>query len=421
MFTPYKNTNYFSTSLTSSGSLTISILEKADHPERKNVHGKAIKILTEILGHAKSNNSIDSVRSVDFVARMIFEGYERKMGFFGRLFDKFISFFKVTERQKIQNLVQEIYQQTKKNTLSEGQTELKKNPLDNVVPSSEKEDKSIGQFEENSQSEAVKLEAPEPPIATPNPSLEINEKSQNESPQSVRVYTGDLTDEQKNKLKAEYQGESELKISFKVDSKEIKSNVVEHNEIDSKIDFTIRLQDIFRSKAKVIVNAANTHLGGGGGIDGAIHSRGGSSYAQGHFNLSKKYHSQYVPGYAEIVESGLLKEKDGIDKVIVVAGPTGGPSLETEGQLYSCYYNSLLLAHQQNIPSLAFPSIATGIFGFDIDRAAAVSLKAVHDFINNHKETPLKTISIHFYHTEPKSNLEKYRTAATKIANDTAI
>lgn len=221
-----------------------------------------------------------------------------------------------------------------------------------------------------------------------------------ETPESkkVRDYTNDLTEEQKTQLKAEFINESKLKISFNT---------------NSEINFTVRREDIFNSKAEVIVNAANTHLGGGGGIDGAIHTKGGEPYAEDHRQLKDRYNSNYVSGYAAMIGSGLLKDKYGINNVIVVAGPIGESTPQNENELYSCYYNSLVLAHDQNKTSIAFSSISTGIYGFPKDRAAAISLKAVYDFVEKFPATNLKTISIHFYHTEPKSNLETYRAAAT--------
>ena len=174
---------------------------------------------------------------------------------------------------------------------------------------------------------------------------------------------------------------------------------------------TIRRQHIFHSGAQVIVNAANSHLGGGGGIDGAIHRYGGPSYANAHRELQQIYRANYVRGHAAMIESGWLKPKYQIDHVIVVAGPQGASSPEKESELYSCYFNSLVLAHAQHKTSVAFPSVSTGIFGFPKDRAAAVSVKAVYDFVRQHPETKLKTVSIHFLPSDPLSDLETYRAA----------
>jgi len=174
---------------------------------------------------------------------------------------------------------------------------------------------------------------------------------------------------------------------------------------------TIRHQDLFESGAQAIVNAANIHLGGGDGIDGAIHERGGESYATGHRALKTRYDSQYVQGYAAIIGSGELKQKHNIDNVIVVAGPQGATTPKKERQLYSCYYNSLVLGHYQNLESIAFPTISTGIFRFPKDRAAAITLRAINDFMDKYPRTTLKTISIHFLGRHPDAEFAHFQRA----------
>ena len=96
-------------------------------------------------------------------------------------------------------------------------------------------------------------------------------------------------------------------------------------------------------------------------------------------------------------------------------GPQGPKSDFTrESQLYSAYYNSLLLASSQRKKSVALPWISTGIFGFPRDRAAAVALRAVADFMKNNPETDLTTISIHALKagSDPKSGLDYFFEAA---------
>lgn len=210
----------------------------------------------------------------------------------------------------------------------------------------------------------------------------------------VTHFTGDLTQLQKQDLKSNFLDENTLAITF---------------QRHPNIDFTIRRQDIFTSKAQTIVNAANTHLGGGGGIDGAIHKKGGAKYANAHHQLQILYNASYVEGHAAMIDSGDLRNEYNIENVIVVAGPQGTASPSKETELYSCYYNAMVLANEQNKTSLAFPSISTGIFGFPKDRAAAISLKAVTDFFNNHPNTQLKTISIHFLPNEPITELMIYQ------------
>lgn len=210
----------------------------------------------------------------------------------------------------------------------------------------------------------------------------------------IAYFTGDLTQIQKADLKADFIDDYTLNITF---------------QKHPKINLMIRRQDIFASKAQIIVNAANTHLGGGGGIDGAIHREGGSEYAKAHHELQTLYNARYIEGYAAMINSGLLKEKYDIENVIVVAGPQGAASPSKETELYSCYFNALMLGHEQNKTSIAFPSISTGIFGFPKDRAADISLKAVQDFVDKYPNTSLKTISIHYLPNDPITDLEIYR------------
>lgn len=176
-----------------------------------------------------------------------------------------------------------------------------------------------------------------------------------------------------------------------------------------EIAFTIRQQDLFLSGAQVIVNAANIRLEGGGGIDGAIHKNGGDEYARAHHELQTLYQGKYIEGHAAMISSGALKATHKIDNVIVVAGPRG-PDInpDKEQALYSCYFNALALAAEQGKASIAFPSISTGIFQFPKNRAIAIALKAVKDFLDAYPETTLKTISIHHSPNGPIADLELY-------------
>jgi len=216
---------------------------------------------------------------------------------------------------------------------------------------------------------------------------------------TLRKYTGDLTGSDKLDIQSQILNEDTLQIAFAK---------------FPDVHFTIRRQNIFNSGAQIIVNAANQHLGGGGGIDGAIHKAGGTNYVNAHRELQKIYKSQYVSGYAAMIESGDLKNHYQIDAVIVVAGPQGDSNAQKEDELYSCYYNSLVLAQSLNQTSIAFPSISTGIFGFPKERAAAISVKAVMDFLMNYPRTSTKTLSIHFLPTEPIQNLEIYHRSVSK-------
>lgn len=219
--------------------------------------------------------------------------------------------------------------------------------------------------------------------------------------------------------------------SYKSLTVEEKRNIqilTQNNNNAKKINFnkhpdfnvTIRNQGLFDSRAKVIVNAANTHLStqGNRGINAAILSQGGQSYQNAHAKLAQHYGS-YTRGYATMIESGDLKKaktnRDPIDNVIVIAGPdlrgkgdNPVPDQTDKNALYSCYYNSLVLAHEQGKTSLAFPSISTGIFGFPQDEAAAISTKALYDFMEKYPSSQLRDISVHFYDTDNSVSRELY-------------
>ncbi len=185
------------------------------------------------------------------------------------------------------------------------------------------------------------------------------------------------------------------------------------------VRISIRRQNIFQSGAEVIVNAANDHLQGGGGIDGAVNAAGGAKYSalQRGLRSIPEYNAKFVTGHACMIDSGDIKSKYGIEHVIVVAGPNVN-GVEAKDlspyctELYCCYYNSLMLAHHQGKKSIAFPAISTGIFGFPKDRAAEISLRAINDFLSQYSDTQLKNISIHFLPSDPESVVQDYRKIA---------
>ncbi|HEY8363415.1 MAG TPA: O-acetyl-ADP-ribose deacetylase [Tissierellaceae bacterium] len=144
---------------------------------------------------------------------------------------------------------------------------------------------------------------------------------------------------------------------------------------DTEID--ILQGDITKVKADAIVNAANNTLLGGGGVDGAIHRVGGRIILE----QCKKI-GGCPTGEARITVGGNLPCK----YVIHAVGPIykDGNSGEEE-LLYNAYYNSLKLAKEYNLKSIAFPSISTGAYGYPKEKAVKVAVKAVLDFIDNQK------------------------------------
>lgn len=132
--------------------------------------------------------------------------------------------------------------------------------------------------------------------------------------------------------------------------------------------------DITQVEVDAIVNAANNKLLGGGGVDGAIHRAGGIEI----LNECKKI-GGCPTGEARITTAGNLPCK----KVIHTVGPIykGGNNHEAQ-LLYNAYYNSLIIAEENQLKTIAFPSISTGIYGYPIERAVDIAIKAVMDFID---------------------------------------
>ena len=137
---------------------------------------------------------------------------------------------------------------------------------------------------------------------------------------------------------------------------------------------TLRLVegDLTLQDADAIVNAANSLLKGGGGVDGAIHRAGGASLARACKEWTAQ-HGPLPPGKAMITPGGSLKARF----VIHAVGPIydGGPSnAET---LAGAYRECLRIAEEKGLKTLAFPSISTGAYGYPLKEAAPVALKAI--------------------------------------------
>jgi len=133
--------------------------------------------------------------------------------------------------------------------------------------------------------------------------------------------------------------------------------------------------DITKQAVTAIVNAANSSLMGGGGVDGAIHRAGGPQILAECQRIRRTTHPQGLPvGEAVLTTAGLLPADYVIHTVGPVYGRNGGRDAEL---LAACYQNSLALALQHSMTSIAFPAISTGVFGYPKDEAAAVASKAI--------------------------------------------
>jgi O-acetyl-ADP-ribose deacetylase (regulator of RNase III) len=139
--------------------------------------------------------------------------------------------------------------------------------------------------------------------------------------------------------------------------------------------------DISIQATDAIVNAANSGLMGGGGVDGAIHHAGGPAILEECRKIREKI-GRLPAGKAVITTGGRLKTK----YVIHTVGPVwhGGTSGEAE-LLASAYRESLRLAADKGLKSISFPAISTGAYGYPLEPAARVALQTVIDFLSQNK------------------------------------
>jgi O-acetyl-ADP-ribose deacetylase len=145
---------------------------------------------------------------------------------------------------------------------------------------------------------------------------------------------------------------------------------------NSKPIITIIQGDITTMQVDAIVNAANTSLLGGGGVDGAIHRVGGPQILADCIAIRAKQDGCKT-GEAVITSAGNLTAK----YVIHTPGPKwNGDSEEKKALLKNCYINCLRLAEKHNVSSIAFPSISTGIYRFPKDVAAAIAIDAIENY-----------------------------------------
>ncbi len=135
--------------------------------------------------------------------------------------------------------------------------------------------------------------------------------------------------------------------------------------------------DITREDADAIVNAANSALAGGGGVDGAIHAAGGPAI----MDECRKI-GGCPPGKAVITAGGALKARFAIHTV----GPIYRDGRRGEADiLRSAYTSSLTVALEKGLKTVSFPSIGTGAYGYPIEEASRVAISTVMDFIKKNK------------------------------------
>ena len=156
---------------------------------------------------------------------------------------------------------------------------------------------------------------------------------------------------------------------------------------DARGRVNIIREDITTLAVDAIVNAANSSLLGGGGVDGAIHRAAGPELVEECRTLGG-----CPPGQAKITNGYQLKAK----YVIHTVGPVWrGGNYDEDLVLESCYRNSLSLALEHGLHTVAFPAISTGIYGFPVDRAARIAAREVRQFLEEH-DLPEQVILVCF-------------------------
>ncbi|MFF0868363.1 O-acetyl-ADP-ribose deacetylase [Nonomuraea sp. NPDC003560] len=140
------------------------------------------------------------------------------------------------------------------------------------------------------------------------------------------------------------------------------------------MNVTLVQGDISEQRADAIVNAANSSLLGGGGVDGAIHRRGGPEILEECRRLRAGHYGKGLPtGRAVATTAGLLPAR----WVIHTVGPVYSRSQDRSELLASCHQESLRVADELGARTVAFPAISTGVYGWPLDDAARIAVAAV--------------------------------------------
>ncbi|MFE2184808.1 O-acetyl-ADP-ribose deacetylase [Streptomyces sp. NPDC059455] len=141
-------------------------------------------------------------------------------------------------------------------------------------------------------------------------------------------------------------------------------------------NITLALGDITEQSVDAVVNAANSSLLGGGGVDGAIHRRGGSDILDECRDLRASHYGKGLPaGEAVATTAGRLPAR----WVIHTVGPVFSAAEDRSATLASCYRASLRVADELGARTVAFPAVSTGVYRWPLDDAARIALTTVRD------------------------------------------
>jgi O-acetyl-ADP-ribose deacetylase (regulator of RNase III) len=165
----------------------------------------------------------------------------------------------------------------------------------------------------------------------------------------------------------------------------------EQRFLDGRV--VVLVGDITRQDVNSIVNAANSSLMGGGGVDGAIHRAGGPAILEACREVRRTQYPDGLPtGEAVITTAGNLPAQ----YVIHTVGPVYGQHQGREAELLAaCYQHSLRLAANHSLGSSAFPAISTGVFGYPLSEAAVVSSEAITSYLA--ADAQLKEVRLVFF------------------------
>lgn len=171
-------------------------------------------------------------------------------------------------------------------------------------------------------------------------------------------------------------------------------------EANQFMDGRVRLHvgDLTEQVVDAIVNAANSSLLGGGGVDGAIHRRGGAAILEACRQIRRQQWPDGLPtGEAVLTTGGLLPAR----YVIHTVGPIYGRHAGNEAMLLaSCYRNALALAARHSLRTLAIPAISTGIYGYPAPEAAAIVSRTLSETIPRHPD--IDEVRLVFFNREQR-------------------
>jgi O-acetyl-ADP-ribose deacetylase (regulator of RNase III) len=167
----------------------------------------------------------------------------------------------------------------------------------------------------------------------------------------------------------------------------------------------IKVGDLTREDVDAIVNAANSSLLGGGGVDGAIHRAGGLEILAACRRIRETTHPQGLPaGQAVITPGGRLAARHVIHTVGPIYGHHGG---QEPRLLAACYERSIALAASHGLATIAFPAISTGVYGYPKDEAARVARAAIEAALG--VQTMIREVRLVFFSANDADIARRYQ------------